>query len=192
MLSRVGGLVACFLLLVGCGDAGSQGSIGSGSSTTTTTTTRDGTSRSDDPRGGEPATAGEDTPSEGAPSPSEPAGAGGGGSGSEPLSGEPPEPTGIVTSVSPLCAGRGDPVRVVVNTDPLADVSYAVAFSDGSSGNLFGLAQADLRGTFVWNFVIPADAATGDADVIVTSAHPDNGAKTGQGTIRVTESGACP
>lgn len=110
----------------------------------------------------------------------------------QPVSGPPPAPTGIVASVTPSCAGHGDAVRVVIETDPLADVSYAIAFADGDHHNLFGLAQADLEGRFVWNFAVPAEAALGDADIITTSGHPDHGAKKGQGTLRVTDDGECP
>ena len=193
---RVGlGVAFACLLTIGCsGGGGDRQSADEVDSTTSTATATDGAPRSGDAGGGDSkadtkAGSADDTPdtSDGGD------GQGGGDSGgSAPVSGEPDVPTGIVTSISPSCAGRGTAVRTVVNTDPLADVSYAVAFSDGDSHGPFGVAQADLKGQFVWNIVVPTSAALGDADVIIVSGHPEEGAKEGRGTIRVTESGACP
>ena len=193
LLRVVGGLVAGCLLVAGCGGSGGKESLAAGKSTTTTAAAGSDASRSDESGDDERADENEDGASGSTPGGGEPADTGGGGGSETPvLSGEPPGPTGIVTSVDPLCAGRGSPTRVVVKTDPLADVSYAMSFADGENHGLFGLAQADLQGNFVWNIVLPADAALGDAEIIVVSGHPETGAKKGRGTVRITETGACP
>lgn len=103
----------------------------------------------------------------------------------------PSDPTGIVSSVEPKCPTHAQAVKITAQTVPFADISYAASFADGKSHNIFGLAQAGLDGKWVLTFVVPPDAALGDARVLVVAAHPDGGGGEGSGPFRVTETGAC-
>lgn len=78
-------------------------------------------------------------------------------------------------TASPACVHRGETEKVTIQTFAFAQVSYAVSFSDGNGHGLYGVGRADAKGTYVWTFTVPLNAAYGKANVIVAASSEQGG-----------------
>lgn len=94
-------------------------------------------------------------------------------------------------TVAPACVRRGDTVTIEIETVPFADIAYGVAFSDGKSHENYGIGRADADGRFTHSFVVPPDAAYGEADVMATAKDDRRRGGSGHATFEVAERGSC-
>jgi hypothetical protein len=103
---------------------------------------------------------------------------------------EPDEPTGIVKSVDPTCVVAPGSVRIRIETVPLADVAYGLAFADGEHHGQYGLGRADNQGVLLWTVAVPTGVSPGIATATVAGAGETGGGQ-GNGWFEVAGAGGC-
>lgn len=96
-------------------------------------------------------------------------------------------------SVQRPCIAPGTRQTVHVSGPPGAQITLAVAYSDGASHGAMGIAQADDGGRYTWTFLVDPGAPRGLATVFAGSSGPrgGQGGGTAHAGFEVTPAGRC-
>lgn len=88
------------------------------------------------------------------------------------------------------CAELGSTLKVTITSEPDVDVAAIVGFSDGESHGAQGLGTTGLEGRLVLYLEIASDAPTGDADLLVVAAAPDQRRNHSEAVVEIVKA-AC-
>lgn len=88
------------------------------------------------------------------------------------------------------CATVGSTLKVTITSEPDVDVAAIVGFSDGESHGAQGLGTTGVEGQLVLYLEIASEAPTGDADLLVVAAAPDQRRNHAEAVVKIVK-GTC-
>lgn len=88
------------------------------------------------------------------------------------------------------CATLGSTLKVTITSEPDVDVAAIVGFSDGESHGAQGLGTTGVEGQLVLYLEIASEAPTGDADLLVVAAAPDQRRNHAEAVVKIVK-GTC-
>ena len=89
--------------------------------------------------------------------------------------------------LNPPCARRGSVLAVSIRTVSAAALGLALSYSDGNPHGAMHIDDASSEGSYVWRILVPPEAPSGAASVLVSSS---NGKEAAARQVRFVVAGA--